>query len=133
MANQQRKIGFVGTPETNPETKPFFDGAAQHKLTLPRCNACGRTHWYPRAVCPHCYSQDLRWIEASGKGTIYSFSVMKRAAIPYAIAYVALAEGTTMLTNIVETDLDAIRIGQPVRVTFLPTEGGPPMPMFTPD
>ncbi len=132
MANQQRKIGFVGTPETNPETKPFFDGAAQHKLMLPRCNACGRTHWYPRGVCPHCYSQDLRWIEASGKGTIYSFSVMKRAAIPYAIAYVALAEGTTMLTNIVETDLDTIRIGQPVRVTFLPTEGGPPMPMFTP-
>jgi uncharacterized OB-fold protein len=129
---QQRKLGFVGSPDSNPETKPFFDGAAQGKFMLPRCNACGRTHWYPRAVCPHCFSQDLRWIEASGKGTIYSFSVMKRTEIPYAIAYVTLEEGTTMLTNVVETDLDTIRIGQSVRVTFLATEGGPPMPVFRP-
>jgi uncharacterized protein len=131
MAYQQRKIGFVGTPETNPETKPFFDGAAQGKLMLPKCGACGRTHWYPRGICPHCFSQDLRWTEASGNGKVYSFSVMKRSETPYAIAYVTLDEGTTMMTNIVDCDLDSIKIGQPVKLKFVPSDGGPPMPMFT--
>jgi uncharacterized OB-fold protein len=57
---------------------------------------------------------------------------MRQAKIPYAIAYVTLDEGPTMMTNIVETDLDAIRIGQRVRVVFVPTEGGAPVPMFRP-
>jgi hypothetical protein len=57
---------------------------------------------------------------------------MRRAEIPYAIAYVTLDEGVTMLTNIVDCDLDTLRIGQRVRVVFKPTEGGPPVPMFTP-
>jgi uncharacterized OB-fold protein len=71
-------------------------------------------------------------MEASGHGTIYSYSVFRRAPIPYVIAYVTLAEGPTMMTNIVDCDLDAIRIGQAVRVAFKPTDGGPPVPMFAP-
>ena len=57
---------------------------------------------------------------------------MRRAEVPYAIAYVTLEEGVTMMTNIVGADLDGIRIGQKVRVVFTPTEGGPPVPTFTP-
>jgi len=57
---------------------------------------------------------------------------MRRVPAPYALAYVTLEEGVTMMTNIVDCDLDAIRIGQAVRVVFKPTEGGPPVPMFTP-
>jgi uncharacterized OB-fold protein len=57
---------------------------------------------------------------------------MRRVPVPYALAYVTLEEGVTMMTNIVDCDLDAIRIGQAVRVVFKPTEGGPPVPMFTP-
>jgi hypothetical protein len=63
---------------------------------------------------------------------VYSYSVLRRAPIPYAIAYVTLAEGPTMMTNIVDCDLDAIRIGQAVRVNFKATEDGPPVPMFSP-
>ena len=132
MAYQQRKIGFVGTPDANPETKPVFEAAEAGKLLVPRCNACGKTHWYPRAICPHCFSQDIKMEQASGNGTVYSFSVMKRAETPYAIAYVTLTEGPTMMTNIVDCDLDSIKIGQKVKVKFVPSEGGPPMPMFTP-
>ena len=132
MAYQQRKIPFVGDTNSNPETKRVFDAAADGKLIVPKCNACGRSHWYPRAICPHCFSQDLAWNAASGKGTIYSLSVMKRAEVPYAIAYVTLDEGPTMMTNIVDCDLDSIRIGQKVKLTFVPSEGGPSMPMFTP-
>jgi uncharacterized OB-fold protein len=63
---------------------------------------------------------------------IYSFSVMRRATPPYVIAYVTLDEGVTMMTGLVDCDFDALRIGQPVRVVWTPTDGGPPVPMFTP-
>jgi uncharacterized OB-fold protein len=130
MAARERTIP---TPPTNPETQPFWDAARQGQFLLKRCTACGEAHWYPRAICPFCGSDRTEWQEASGRGTIYSYSVFRRAPIPYAIAYVTLAEGPTMMTNIVDGDLDAIRIGQAVRVRFKPTEeGGPPVPMFSP-
>ena len=132
MAYQQRKIPFVGETGSNPEIKRVFEAAEHGKLLVPRCNACGKSHWYPRAICPHCFSQDLAWNEASGRGTIYSFSVMRRAEVPYAMAYVTLEEGPTMMTNIVDCDLDGIKIGQRVTLKFVPTENGPPVPMFTP-
>jgi len=116
----------------NPEIKPFFDAAAQGTLMLKKCGACGQTHHYPRAICPFCMSDRTEWITASGRGTIYSYSVMRRVPVPYAIGYVTLEEGVTMMTNIVDCNLDAIRIGQRVKVVFKPTDGGPPVPMFTP-
>ena len=69
---------------------------------------------------------------ASGKGRIYSYSVMRRVAPPYAIAYVTLDEGVTMMTNIVDCDLDRISIGQEVEATFPTTEGGYAVPVFRP-
>ena len=131
MAYVQRKIPFVGTPETNPETKPFFEGASAGKLMLRRCTTCKKAHFYPRALCPFCFG-DCEWEAASGKGTVYSYSTMKRGEAPYSIAYVTLAEGPTMLTNIVNCDFDKLHIGQPVAVVFQETEGGPPVPMFKP-
>ena len=74
----------------------------------------------------------MQWRDASGKGAIYTFSVMRRAKETYAIAYVTLAEGPTMMTNLVDCDFDALRIGQPVTVVFKDTENGPPVPMFKP-
>jgi uncharacterized OB-fold protein len=131
MANAQRKIPFVGTIDTNPETKPFFEGTAAGKFLIRRCTACKKAHWYPRGLCPFCFGE-CAWEEASGKGKIYSLSVMKRAETPYVMAYVTLAEGPTMLTNIVDGDMDALKIGQEVKVKLVPTEGGPPMPVFAP-
>jgi len=101
-------------------------------LMIGKCNACGKVHYYPRAICPFCFSDRTELQQASGNGTVYTYSVMRRAPVPYAIAYVTLAEGPTMMTNIVDCDLDAIRIGQPVRLVFKPSDGGPPVPMFTP-
>ena len=129
MAGSARTIP---PPPVNPETKPFWDAAAQGRLLIKRCTACNEPHWYPRAICPFCGSERTEWMEASGHGTIYSYSIFRRAPIPYAIAYVTLAEGPTMMTNIVDCDLNAIRIGQAVRVAFKPTDGGPPVPMFAP-
>jgi uncharacterized protein len=129
MQSQERK---VQAPLPNPETKAFWDAAAQGKLMIGKCNTCGKLHYYPRARCPFCFSDRTELTQASGNGTIYTYSVMRRAAIPYAIAYVTLAEGPRMMTNIVDCDLDQIRIGQAVRLVFKPSDGGPPVPMFTP-
>jgi uncharacterized OB-fold protein len=126
---QQRKIA---APPVNSETQPFWDAAGEGKLLYKKCAACGEPHFYPRPHCPFCFSDNVEWQEASGRGTIYTYSVMRRAPVPYAIAYVTLAEGPTMMTNIVDCDLDSIKIGQPVRLVFKPSEGGPPVPMFTP-
>ena len=129
MAAPERKIP---APEPNPETKPFWDAATEGRLLIKKCVTCGQVHFYPRAICPSCGSDKTEWVTASGRGTVYSYSVMRRVPIPYALAYVTLAEGVSMMTNIVDGDLDAIRIGQPVTVAFKPSDGGPPVPMFRP-
>ena len=132
MANVvQRKIPFVGTPDTNPETKPFFDAAAQGKLVLPRCVDTKKFIWYPRGISPFTFGA-VEWVEVSGKGKIYTYSTMERANPPYCIAYVELAEGPKMMTNIVGCDLATVKIGMDVKLTFIDTENGPPMPFFTP-
>ena len=129
MAKEERRIA---PPVPDVETKPFWEAAAEGRLLIKRCNSCGNAHYYPRSICPFCFSTDTQWQDASGEGVIYSFSIMRRAAPPYCIAYVTLAEGVTMMTNIVGCDLDAIQIGQRVRLAFRPSDGGPPVPMFTP-
>jgi uncharacterized OB-fold protein len=123
---------MLSAPIPTPETTWFWQAASDHRLVLPKCVSCGRTHWYPRAVCPHCFGDASDRIEASGDGVIYSFSVMRRVPEPYAIAYVTLAEGPTMITHLVECDFDTLRIGQAVRLMWVPSDGGPPLPCFTP-
>ncbi|MBM3645147.1 MAG: Zn-ribbon domain-containing OB-fold protein [Alphaproteobacteria bacterium] len=129
MAATERKLP---APAISPETEPYWQAASEGKLLVKRCQNCGETHHYPRSICPHCGSDRTEWTTASGVGTVYSYSVMRRAPVPYAVAYVTLAEGTTMFTNLVDCDLDRLSIGMKVRVVFKPTEGGPPLPCFTP-
>jgi uncharacterized OB-fold protein len=132
MAYTPRKVPFVGTPETNPETKPFFEGAAAGKLMLRRCTACKKAHHYPRALCPFCFGE-CEWEQASGKAKIYTISIMTRANPPYAIGYVTLAEGPRVLTNFVDCELGDLKIDQDVAVTFVKTETeGVSLPMFKP-
>jgi uncharacterized OB-fold protein len=122
----------IPSPVVNAETEVFWNAVRQGRFVVPTCTACGKAHWYPRAICPFCAGGKIEWRDASGKAAIYSFSVMRRAKEPYAIGYVTLAEGPTMLTNIVDCDFDALAIGQPVSVVFKETENGPPVPMFKP-
>ena len=121
----------IPAPPANVESAPFYAAAAEGRFLLRRCTACGQTHWYPRAVCPHCFGETA-WEEASGQGTVYSYSVMRRADPPFSIAYVTLAEGPTMMTSLVECDLDALHIGMKVQLVFKPSEDGPPVPCFRP-
>jgi uncharacterized protein len=122
-------------PPLDAATQPFFDAAAQGRLLIRRCTTCGKPHWYPRPVCPFCMG-DTAWEDASGLGHIYSLTVTRRAGpTAFAMAYVTLDEGVTMLTNIVNGDLDALRIGQRVQVCFKTAGDGAAavaVPMFQP-
>ena len=78
-------------------------GRAAGKLMVRRCTSCKKVHWYPRELCPFCFGA-CEWEQASGKGKVYTYSVMERANPPYAIGYVTLAEGPSMMTNFVDCD-----------------------------
>ncbi len=109
----------------------YWQAARAGRLLLKHCRDCGKTHYYPRPLCPFCMSSDTQWLEACGEGTIYSWSVERRGTPPYAIAFVALPEGPTLLTNIVDCDLDSLAIGQKVKLTF-ETREDQPVPVFRP-
>ena len=76
-------------PATNPETAHFWEQTAKGKLMFKRCTACGEAHYFPRSICPFCFSDKTVWEESSGEGEIYTFSRMRKSAAgPYAIGYV---------------------------------------------
>ena len=127
---QERKMR---DPAMNPGDEPYFQAAGEGKLLLKKCNDCGEVHHYPRALCPFCWSQKVEWVQAKGTGEIYTYSITRRGGpVPYCIAYVTLDEGPRMMTNIVDCDLDTIKIGQRVKVTFKKTDGGASVPCFAP-
>lgn len=121
----------VMAPVPSPETEKFWAAARDKRLLVGFCRSCGKRHFYPRSHCPHCLSSETEWRNAEGTGTIYSVSVMRRAPVPYAIAYVELAEGPRMLANVVNCDLDSLSIGQEVSLTFLDFGQGM-LPAFEP-
>ena len=136
------RVAFLPTraPRRNHETAEFWDGCAAGRLVLPRCDVCGELIWYPRLVCPFCGSHAVTYTEVSGRGTVYSFSVMRRGqgpfrdVAPYVLAMVQLAEGPTMMTNLVDCDPEAITVGQAVHVVFEPVDGSDDkIPRWAPD
>jgi uncharacterized OB-fold protein len=123
----------LAAPSKNAETESFYQATNEGILQLGKCGDCDHFHFYPRALCPFCFSPHTRRIPAIGKGTIFAYSVMRKGVtVPYAVAYVTLTEGVTILTNLVDCDLDKLRIGQPVNLVFQRAEDGTAIPVFTP-
>jgi len=122
------KARVMPSPGIGPDNEAFVAAAREGRFVLRFCDDCGKTHWYPRAICPHCTSSNTQWKPVSGRGTVYSYSTMQRADPPYTLAYVTLAEGPTMLTNLVGDG--PCRIGMPVQVQFVDSEDGTPVPVF---
>jgi uncharacterized OB-fold protein len=128
------------SPAISPETEEFWAATTQGKLLLRRCDECQTIIWYPRPFCPACGSLKTSWTEASGRGTVYTFTVVHRSgvpgyreALPYVVAYVELAEGPRILTNIVDCEPDQVKVGMGVRVVFNDTGQGSALYRFRPD
>jgi uncharacterized OB-fold protein len=122
----------IPAPQVDPTNRPYFDAAREGRLLIGLCKDTGRHFWYPRGCSPFTLSNNVELVEAKGTGRIYTYTVM-RTKEPYCVAYVELDEGVRVFTNIVDCDLDSLRIGQAVRVVFKRTQAdGPPATMFTP-
>lgn len=129
-------------PETDAFTRTYWDAAAASRLLIRRCGACGSAHHYPREFCPRCWSEDVTWEQASGRGTLYTWSVVHRndlppfgSRVPYVAAVVDLAEGPRMMTEIVECEEEgaALRVGMAVEVTFREAAEGVAVAVFRPE
>lgn len=118
--------------------QPWFEGCAEGVLRLQQCRHCGQHQFYPRTLCSHCGAAEPDWVNASGRGTIASFSIVRRAIskayeAPYVVALIDLEEGPRMMSNIVDCDPEAVTIGQAVSVTFKAWSEAITLPVFTVD
>ncbi len=110
----------------NPDTsRPFWEAARRHELLLPRCKTCGRLFFFPREACPYCLSGDIEWVTASGRGRLYSYTVIHQPAnpafapdAPYVYAMVQLDEGPRLISNLVDCPLEQVRIDMPLVAAF---------------
>lgn len=128
----------VPAPTPTDFERPFWEAAGRGVLALVRCTACAEVIWYPRPFCPNCSGRDVEWFDASGRGVVYSYTVARKAsdpftaATPYVIAYVELAEGPRILTNLIDIDPEHVEIGLPVAVTFETGDHGYALHRFRP-
>ncbi len=116
----------------DPTTEPFWQACAEGRLTVQRCAACGSHQFYPRPFCLSCEATTLEWVEAGGRGTIYSLTTVRIPVTPelpppYLLALVDLDEGPRLLTNI---EAGSASIGDQVEVAWRQREGLPPLPVF---
>jgi uncharacterized OB-fold protein len=124
-------------PQTDVETAPYWQALCRGQLLIKRCADCGEHHFYPRALCPHCYSERVDWVQSSGRGAIYTFTVARRPAgpsfqddCPYIVALVQLDEGPRLMTNILDCAPEAVSIGQRVTVDFVTATDEITLPKF---
>lgn len=128
-------------PDTVAERdRTFWSAAAEGRLLIQECAACGHRQFYPRPGCEDCGAGDLDWLETAGVGEVYSHTVIRRATehpafetdVPYVVAYVELQEGPLFCTNVVGCAVDDVENGMPVEVTFDRIEGDVSIPRFRP-
>ena len=120
----------IPAPIVTPDSEPFWQAAKAGQFTVRRCTACHETHWYPRAICPFCLG-DTVWEGHAGTGSIYSWTVMRREATPFAMGYVTLDGGPTMLASFTGIDFDDLKIGMRVKLAWEIAADGTPVPSFT--
>jgi uncharacterized OB-fold protein len=128
-------------PTIQPEWENYWAKAKQHELWLMRCNDCHKAYFYPRAICPNCFSRNTEWFQSSGKGSLYAFAIVHRAPMPafrddtpYVVAYIELEDGVRFPTNLVdiEPDPEHVKIGMACEVVFEDINDNITLPKFKP-
>ena len=119
---------------------PFWRSVDRRAMALPRCGACGRFHFYPRPVCPECWSDKLDWRPVRGRGTVWSYTIVRfahgahegwKTRVPYAVALIELEEGVRMMGNVVDCAVESVHTGMAVRLAYREYEDGL-IPAFVP-
>jgi uncharacterized OB-fold protein len=126
-------------PVPSAVSQPFWDGLAEGRLRIQRCDACGRFVFYPRPYCPDCLSDALTWTQLSGRGRVYTYTVVRRAMnpafapdVPYVFAIVELEEGPRLPTNIVGCPPEDVRVEMAVKAVYDKTNAGIALLKFEP-
>jgi uncharacterized protein len=114
------------SPHRTLETAEFWDACGDGRWVLPKCDTCAEYIWYPRLTCPFCGSLSVSYVAASGRGTVYTFTIIRRGPgpfreqAPYVAVMVRLDEGPVVVSNLVDVDPESVQIGDAVVVTFEP-------------
>ena len=128
---------IVLTPSAS--TLPFWEAAAEHRLTIPRCTTCGMFRMPPSPFCWNCRAQDVEWVEHDGSGSVYSFTVIRHAVIPdvkgglpYVAAVIELPDtnGCRIVGNVVDCEPEIVHIGAPVTLDWYDVRPGTAIPVF---
>ena len=129
-------------PEITPVNQAFWEGAKAGKLLMQKCADCGAWIFCPRPICVDCNSDKLQWVSLSGRGTIFSFTVIREVVgqalrgfapdIPYVTAWIDLEEGPRFCSNVIGCPVEDVHIGMPVEVVFEDTGHGVTLPKFKP-
>jgi len=122
----------------DPADLPFWQACTEGRFLLHQCATCGR-HYWPASRCIEHGNEAMQWVEASGRGTLYTYTVMHRAytretrdQVPFVVAVVRLDEGPFYHSNIVECRYDAVSVDMPLEVVMQPHESGLTIPQFRP-
>ncbi len=124
-------------PSVSGETRPFWEACRKGELLIQKCDSCGRHQFYPRGICAGCWATDIQWVKASGRGTVWTFTVTYQNRtpgfaedVPYVLALVELEEGVRMFTNIIDCEPGDTKIGMPVEVAFVKANDQISVPYF---
>jgi uncharacterized OB-fold protein len=133
-------ISSKPAPKPTRWSQAFWDALRERRFLLQKCDACGKFTGYPKVFCPHCYSDSLSWVEASGKGKVYTYSTVVAnppstflGDLPYTIAIATLEEGPRFLAQLVGVPDDKILCDLPVRIGYAGGEEPLMMPYFEKD
>lgn len=130
-------------PVIDPASAPYWEAARQGRLLITECRDCGKVHHYPRPFCPACWSEDVHPVQASGSGTLYTYSTVFvndlppfKERLPYVAALVELDEGPRLMTTIEGAEAQQLQVGMPVTAVFRPVDDTDPdspyLTIFTP-
>jgi uncharacterized OB-fold protein len=129
----------ITPPVPQPESDFYWQKCKAHELWLRHCKSCNKTYFYPRDICPGCFSRDTDWVKSSGRGIVQTFAIVHRAptpafTAPYVVAVVELEGGARMPTNLVQVTPDPsnIKCGMPVEVVFEDLDDKISLPKFRP-
>jgi hypothetical protein len=129
----------IPVPVPNLDNQGFWDGCRHHELRLQRCTACGAMRHHPRPMCPQCNCFEYEWMRASGRGTLYTFTIVHgptlpvfQAQAPYNVAVIQLDEGPFIVSNVIGSSREHLHIGMRVEVVFEAIDETTTLPRFRP-
>lgn len=135
--NSPERTSQIPLPRPTALSKPHWDGCREGVLKVQRCVDCQALTFIPQPLCGQCQSKNMSWVESTGKGKVYSYTIVHRPprpqfATPYIVAIIELAEGWHMLSNVIECDHEKIHVDMPVEVVFKVQSEEITLPMFVP-